>query len=91
MSQFNTVCYKHNFHGICYRHLKNVVNAFLIHRSIVRLGEYDFSTTFNDAVRDIRVIRSDRHSNYSEKYGTNDIAILHLERDVDISRESLAK
>ncbi|XP_055303524.1 venom protease-like [Sitodiplosis mosellana] len=50
----------------------------------VRLGEYNFSS-YDASVQDLKVIRTERHPNYNERDGTNDIAILYLERDVHIS------
>lgn len=52
----------------------------------MRLGEHDISSTTDGVVQDIKVIRTERHSNYNRRDGTNDIAILYLERDVDITR-----
>lgn len=58
-------------------------------RSIVRLGEHDISSTSDGVTRDIKVIQSTPHPNYNYRDGTNDIALLYLERDVDISCEFL--
>lgn len=34
-------------------------------------------------VRDVKVIRSERHPNYDRRDRTNDIAILYLDQDVN--------
>lgn len=39
-------------------------------------------------MQDVKVIQSDRHPEYNERFGANDIAILHLERDIDATRKS---
>lgn len=51
------------------------------------MGEHDISSTTDGAVEDIKVIRSERHPNYNKRDGTNDIAILYLERDVAFTSE----
>lgn len=52
----------------------------------VRLGAHQLNSTNDDFTQDVKVIRSEAHPNY-ERYGINDIAILHLERDVDATRK----
>lgn len=39
-------------------------------------------------MQDIKIIRKERHPNYNKRDGTNDIAVIYLERDVDISSKS---
>lgn len=53
------------------------------------MGEHDISSTTDGVIREIKVIRSAPHLFYNQLEGTNDIAILYLEQDVDISRELL--
>lgn len=62
-----------------------------IQRSSVRLGAYNITSTNDEAVQDVNVIRTLRHPDYDERYGINDIAILYLERDVDATRKSSIK
>lgn len=52
----------------------------------MRLGAHQLNSTSDDFTQDVKVIRSEAHPNY-ERYGINDIAILHLERDVDATRK----
>lgn len=55
---------------------------------MARFGEHDISSTTDDGdLEDIKVIRSERHPDYNKRDGTNDIAILYLERDVSFSSE----
>lgn len=54
---------------------------------MARFGEHDISSTTDGDVEDIKVIRSERHPDYNKRDGTNDIAILYLERDVSFSSE----
>lgn len=54
----------------------------------MRLGEHDISSTSDGTVEDIKVFRSERHPNYNKRDGTNDIAILYLERDVGITSKN---
>lgn len=53
---------------------------------MVRVGEHD-STTTSDGVHqdDIRVVRSDAHSHFDKDVMIDDIAILHLARDIRFS------
>lgn len=55
------------------------------HRSLVRLGEHDITSTDDGEVEDVKVVRSLPHENYNKKDGTNDIAMLYLERDVEFT------
>lgn len=54
----------------------------------MRLGEHDISSTTDGVVQDVKVIRTEKHPSYNRRDGTNDLAILYLERDVDINCES---
>lgn len=51
----------------------------------MRLGEHDLSTTTDGEVQDVKVIRKQPHENYNKRDGTNDIAILYLEHDVEFT------
>lgn len=51
----------------------------------MRLGEYNMSSLEDGPHEDVRVVRFDKHFDYNDKYGTNDIAILHLVRNVKIT------
>lgn len=53
----------------------------------MRLGAYNISVTNEDAVQDVQLIAAERHIDYDERLGINDIAILYLERDVDATRK----
>lgn len=54
---------------------------------MVRLGEHDTSSKSDGAVEEINVSRSVRHSDYNKRDGTNDIAMLYLEHDANLSGE----
>lgn len=55
-------------------------------RNMVRLGEYDLSK--NDTLtEDIKIHHFVAHPQYSEELQLNDIAIVHLERDVNFTGE----
>lgn len=54
-------------------------------RSFVRLGEHDLSTDTDGEVQNVKVIKTQPHENYNKRDGTNDIAILYLEHDVNLS------
>lgn len=56
----------------------------------MRLGEHDTSTLDDGPHEDIKIERIDKHFDYSEKFGTNDIAILHLVRDVELTSNTKA-
>ncbi|XP_031626165.1 venom serine protease Bi-VSP-like isoform X2 [Contarinia nasturtii] len=68
------------------RHVLTAAHCILSTLSNVRLGEHDISSTSDGEVQDIKVIRSERHADYNRRDGTNDIAILYLERDVQFSK-----
>ena len=55
------------------------------------MGEHDISSLTDGVALDMEVIRSIPHQRYNLRDGTNDIALLYLEQDVDISRESTLK
>lgn len=55
---------------------------------MVRLGVHNITATHDDNVQNIKIIRTERHIKYNAADATNDIAILYLEKDVIISRES---
>lgn len=59
-----------------------------MNRTSVRLGVYDITSTNDETIQDVNVIRAERHPDYDFRYGINDIAILYLERDVDATRKS---
>lgn len=68
--------------------LEKLNNKFqCCNRSFVRLGEHDLSTTDDGEVQDVKVIKSQPHEKYNKKDGTNDIAILYLEHDVNLTSE----
>ena len=49
---------------------------------MARLGEHDFRTETDGDHVDVRVDRSIPHAQYDKRLMINDIAILHLSRDV---------
>lgn len=51
----------------------------------MRLGEHDLSIETDGEIQNVKVIKSQSHENYNKRDGTNDIAILYLERDVNLS------
>lgn len=53
----------------------------------MRLGEHDISSTSDGEIQDIKVGFTQRHENYNKRDGTNDIAVLHLAKDADLSSE----
>lgn len=48
---------------------------------------YDITDEYDETVQDVNIIRTESHPDYDSRYGTNDIAILYLERDVDATRK----
>lgn len=52
---------------------------------MVRLGEYDLSTSTETPSIDIAVIKVARHPNYDRKDSYNDMAILYMEYPVAYS------
>lgn len=51
------------------------------------MGEHDISSTSDGEKQDIKIVRAVRHPDYDKHDGTNDLAVLYLERDADLSRE----
>lgn len=51
----------------------------------MRLGVHDINARNDEAVQEVKVIRSEKHLDFNQLDGTNDIAILYLERDLDIT------
>lgn len=62
------------------------MNSFFVQSSTVRLGAHQINATNDDFSQYVKVIRAEAHPNY-ERFGIIDIAILHLERDVDATRK----
>lgn len=56
----------------------------------MRLGEYDLRTD-DGAHQDIPIARSVTHDDFDPNIKTNDIAIIHLERDVEFSGKIFTK
>lgn len=52
---------------------------------MVRLGEHDYASQSGTAREDVRVSRRVPHSQYDSRLMINDIAILHLARDVNFN------
>lgn len=52
---------------------------------MVRLGEHDYASQSEKARQDIRVARAVPHAQYDKSLMINDIAILHLSRDVQFN------
>lgn len=56
-------------------------------RKFVRLGEHDLRTTDDGPHQNIPIVRSVKHPQQYSYYKLNDIAVLHLELDVEFSGE----
>lgn len=54
----------------------------------MRLGEHDISSTTDGEIQDIKVSMTKRHENYNKRDGTNDIAILYLDHDANLSSKN---
>lgn len=54
----------------------------------MRLGEHDISSTTDGEVQDIKVRSTYRHEMYNKRDGTNDIAILTLDHDANLSSKN---
>lgn len=57
----------------------------LIERKFARLGEHDLRNGDDGAHQDIPIARAVGHVSHDPVWKLNDIAILHLERDVEFS------
>ena len=53
-----------------------------MHRSLARFGEQDIDSNSDGPVQDIRISEPVAHWDFNKQDGTNDIAVLRLERDV---------
>ncbi|XP_037048485.1 venom protease-like [Bradysia coprophila] len=67
------------------RHVLTAAHCILSTLSFARLGEHDISSTTDGVVEDVNVIRAERHPEYNRHDKTNDIAIIYLERDVNMT------
>ncbi|KAI8116971.1 Venom serine protease Bi-VSP [Lucilia cuprina] len=67
------------------RHVVTAAHCLRRDLSFVRLGEHDLTTDTEARHVDIRVVRSERHPDYTPRNGHSDIAILYLERNVEFS------
>lgn len=67
------------------RHVLTASHCILSTLNFVRLGEHDISSTTDGETVDIKVSRTKRHENYNKRDGTNDIALLYLEQDANLS------
>lgn len=56
-----------------------------INRKFARLGEHDLRTEDDGPHRDIPIARAIAHERHDPVWKLNDIAMLHLERDVEFS------
>lgn len=54
-------------------------------RSFARLGEHDLSSNSDGEVQDIKIVRTVKHPAYDEYDKTNDIAVLYLEHDAELT------
>lgn len=54
-------------------------------RILVRLGEYDTSTTTDGDHLDVSIDHVARHEKYDDFKMINDVAIIHLAHDVDFT------
>lgn len=63
----------------------------LSYRSFVRLGVFDINFDSDEPIQNVRVTRFQHHPNYSDGDRKNDIAILHLKQDVDLTGKSISK
>lgn len=70
------------------RHVLSAAHCILSTLSFVRLGEHDISSTTDGEIQDIKVIMTRKHENYNKRDGTNDIALLYLEHDANLSSEN---
>lgn len=57
-------------------------------RNFVRLGEHDISSTTDGEIQDIKVVMTRRNENYNKRDGTNDIALLYLDHDANLSSKN---
>lgn len=51
----------------------------------ISLGEHDISSTTDGDVQDIKVVMTRKNEDYNKRDGTNDLAILYLARDADLT------
>lgn len=51
-------------------------------RTLARFGEQDIDSNSDGPVQDIRISEPVAHWGFNKQDGTNDIAVLRLERDV---------
>lgn len=61
--------------------------TFFIFRTTVRLGEHDTTSETETVTFDIPVVKVAKFPSYDTKDGNGDLAILYLERDVEITRK----
>lgn len=52
---------------------------------MARFGEHNIVSDDEAIVQDIKIVRSEKHRDYNNRDGRNDIAILKLEHDVKLS------
>lgn len=64
------------------RHVLSAAHCINYALYMVRLGEHDYRTDTEADHDDVRVVRSVPHSQYDKRLMINDIAILHLARDI---------
>ncbi|XP_037827472.1 LOW QUALITY PROTEIN: venom protease-like [Lucilia sericata] len=67
------------------RHVVTAAHCLRTDLSFVRLGELDLTTDTEGRHVDIRVVRSEKHPDYSPQSGHSDIAILYLEHNVEFT------
>ncbi|XP_037827473.1 venom protease-like [Lucilia sericata] len=67
------------------RHVVTAAHCLRKDLSFVRLGEHNLTTDTEARHVDIRVVRSEKHPDYTPRSGHSDIAILYLERNVEFS------
>lgn len=70
------------------RHVLTAAHCMAENLAFVRLGEHDIGSNSDGPVQDIDIIKAEPHAYYNDKEITNDIAILYLARDADLSSES---
>ena len=61
---------------------------FLIDRFLIRLGEFDTKTSKDEPHLDFWIDKSEKHEEHNENLRINDIAIVHLLRNVEFNGET---
>lgn len=71
------------------RHVLSAAHCFKITYDFVRLGEHNTNTIDDDNRVDAEIKRVDIHEDYVKVPKINDIAIVHLARDVEFTGKLL--